>query len=147
MHIARVKCNMGVLVAFQLAPMKQLTLIQLITQPPCEFTLTGQGSRGSLTIGAAGCTLTIRAAKCTPVVGAAGQTLTVGAAGRGLVRAGGVLGVCPPGLCYTLAAQATRNSNLAGKLKCNMYSILNCNMHIARARGLLYVTVLKKYIS
>jgi hypothetical protein len=79
---------------FQLAPMKQLTLILLLTQPSFKCALTG-GSGCTLTIGAAGCTLTIGAAKCTPTLGAAGCTLTVRAAGRGLVGAGVVLGLCP----------------------------------------------------
>jgi hypothetical protein len=39
----------------------------------------------------------------------------------------------PLRFCYTLAAQALQDLKLARKLKCNMYSILHCNMHITRA--------------
>jgi hypothetical protein len=140
MHIARVKCNMGESVAFQLAPIKQLTSIQLLTQPPRKCALSGWGSRCTLTIREAGCTLTIEAAECTPTIGAAGCTLMVGPAGCGLVGAGGVQGLCPRGLRYALLAWALQDLKLAGKLKCNMYSILHCNMHVTRA-----ICILHKY--
>jgi hypothetical protein len=56
--------------------------------------------------GAARCTPTVGAARCTLKVGAAGCTLTVGAAGRGLVRKGGVLGLCPRDSRYALTVWA-----------------------------------------
>jgi hypothetical protein len=71
----------------------------------------------TLNIGAAGCTLTIGAAARNPnyrgcrtqpyLSGQPHATLTVGAAGHGLVGAGGVLGLCPRGLCYVLTARAS----------------------------------------
>ncbi len=82
-----------------------ITLIQLPTQPPFKCTLTGWGSGCTLTIRAAYCTLTIGATMCTPMVGVDGCTIMVGAAKHGLVGAGGVLGLCPHGLCYALAVQ------------------------------------------
>ncbi len=141
MHIACVQCNMRVPVVFQLVQMKQLTLILYLTQPPCKCALTGLDSGCTLTTGAAGCILTIGAAQCTPMVGAAGCTLTVGAAGSQayrLIRAGDVLRLWPRGLHYALVAQASQDLKLVGKSKCNMYSILRCNMHISRAIGILH---------
>ena len=59
---------------------RMVILIQFLTQPPHERTLTGRDSRVYPNVGAAGCTLKVGAAGCTLKVGAAGCTLTVGAA-------------------------------------------------------------------
>jgi hypothetical protein len=69
----------------------------ITTLAPLRMHPNWSGQQVYLTIGAAGCTLIIGAAKCTPKVRAAGCTLMVGAAGHGLVRAGGVLRLCPCG--------------------------------------------------
>jgi hypothetical protein len=119
MHIARVKFNMGVPVAFQLA-LNKTTYLHPITNP--THPNSGWGS---------GCTLIIRAAGCTPMVGSAGCTLTIGAAGHDLVGAGGVLGLRSHGSGYALAAWATcllaawalGDLILPGKLKCNIFPL------------------------
>ena len=85
-----------------------LTLIPFLTQSPCKLTLTDRGRWVYPSNRAAGCTLTVGAAGCTLTLGAAGCTLTARAAGRGLVRVGGVIGLCPCGSCYVLLGLCPR---------------------------------------
>ncbi len=140
-HIARARYNIGVQVAFQLAPMKQLTLIQLQTQPPCECPSTGQGSK---------CTLVIRAAGCTLTFGAGSQVHPNGWGRWMHLNGWGSLAwpgwgrrcawVLPSWLTYVLVAWALQDTKQAGKLKCDIYFILRCNMHITRG-----ICILHKY--